>query len=227
VRVRAVRRRLDLLIAPSDFVRERHVAYGVVPRERAVTIRHGARAGSRRVRRVHHRRLRIGFIGTLAAHKGVPTLLRAAAAMPPQWTLAVAGAGPLADAVREAAAHDSRVAYAGELDEGGRDAFLDGVDVLAIPSEWEEPATLVAVEAAVRGLPTVVSERGGLLETPYAGSFPAGDAQALLATLAQLADDPGELARCSETLLASSSVYVWPTHVERVEHALAAVAEGS
>lgn len=226
IRVRALRRRLDRLVAPSDFVRERHVAHGVVPRERAVTIRHGAEPGSRRVRRRTPGRLAVGFLGTLAPHKGVRTLLRAAVAMPPGWRLALAGAGPLEGEVRAAAANDPRIGFAGELDAAGRDAFLDGLDVLAIPSEWEEPATLVAVEAAVRGLPAVVSDRGGLPETPHAVTFPAGDADALLAALATFVQEPDALERRSRALVEAGDAFAWTTHLDAVEALLAETAEG-
>ncbi len=227
VRVRALRRRIDALIAPSDFVRKRHLAYGVVAPERALTIRHGAEPGSQRVRRPLPGRLRVGYLGTLAAHKGVPTLLRAAAAMPQAWTLALAGSGPLAETVRAAAASDSRIAYAGELNAAARDAFLDGLDVLAIPSEWEEPATLVAVEAAVRGLPAVVSDRGGLPEVPLSCTFQAGDADALLRTLLELERKGDELPQRSEALLHSRRSFEWSNHLETVERVLTRAAARS
>ncbi len=224
VRVGAIRRRLDLLIAPSDFVRERHLAHGVVPAARALTIRHGAAPGRARLREPQPGKLRLGYLGTLSAHKGVPTLLRAAAAMPAGWTLALAGAGPLAGKVRAAAGHDHRVSFAGELDEAGRDTFLDDLDLLVIPSEWEEPATLVAVEAAVRGLPALVSDRGGLPETPGATVFAAGDAAALLAALVELDGDPDMVRDQSASLLDSNPAHRWSTHLEAVEAALSRIA---
>jgi glycosyltransferase involved in cell wall biosynthesis len=227
IRVRAIRQRLDLLLAPSDFVRERHLVYGVVNPERALTVRHGAASGRRRLRQPASTRLRLGFLGTLAEHKGVKTLLRVAASMPTGWTLKIAGAGPLAECVRSAAERDSRITFVGEVDTRARDAFLDELDVIVIPSEWEEPATLVAVEAAVRGLPAVVSDRGGLPETPYARVFRAGNAPALLAALSDLASDPGDITRRSRGLLSSSESYAWPTHVRTVEDALTRVARKS
>jgi glycosyltransferase involved in cell wall biosynthesis len=220
IRVRAVRRRVDALLAPSDFVRDRHVAYGVVGRDRAITIRHGAEPGRARVRRPSPESLRVGFLGTLAEHKGVRTLLRATAAMPAGWRLAIAGSGPLAGEVRAAAASDPRLSLAGELDAAARDAFLDELDVLTIPSEWEEPATLVAVEAAVRGLPVVVSDRGGLPETPQARVFAAGEAAALRAALDEIAREPADWTRRSGILLESSRSFEWSTHVAAVERVL-------
>jgi glycosyltransferase involved in cell wall biosynthesis len=226
IRVRALRRRLDLLLAPSEFVRRRHLEHRVAPPERALTIRHGAVAGRSRRREPLAGRLRLGFLGSLSEHKGVPTLLASAAAMPAEWSLTLAGSGPMAAAVRAAAARDERVRYLGEVDASGRDAFLDELDLLVIPSVWEEPATLVAAEAAVRGLPTVVSDRGGLPETPQAWVFPAGDAEALLGLLRELAAAPQLVERRSQALLDSQERHAWPTHVDAVEAALASVAEG-
>ena len=115
---------------------------------------------------------------------------------------------------------DPRISFAGEIGEAGRDAFLDELDLLVIPSEWEEPATLVAVEAAVRGLPTLVSDRGGLPETPHAQVFEAGDDAALLAGLAKFDRNPELVSERSTALLNSGSSYRWSTHLEAVEGAL-------
>jgi glycosyltransferase involved in cell wall biosynthesis len=224
IRVRAIRLRLDLLLSPSDFVRNRHLEYGVIAPSRALTIRHGAVPGRRRLRTPIAGRLRVGFLGALSEHKGIRTLLRAAASMPDEWELAIAGAGPLLGEVRAAVQRDRRIVYAGELDEAGRDVFLDGLDVIVIPSEWEEPATLVACEAAVRGLPVLAADRGGLPETPHATIFPAGDSDALLAMLNEMDRTPHILTERSRALLDSSIAYQWPTHVKAVERALTSVA---
>jgi glycosyltransferase involved in cell wall biosynthesis len=227
IRVRAIRRRLDLLIAPSDFVRNRHLEHGVISPDRALTIRQGAHAGRRRLRRPVPGKLRLGFLGTLSEHKGVRTLLRAAASMPVDWSLTLAGAGPLTDEVRAAAAGDSRIRYVGVVEEAERDVFLDELDTLIIPSEWEEPAPLVAVEAAVRGLPTIVSDRGGLPETPRAGIFAAGSSGALLSAVEELDKVPGLITRRSKSLLDSRIVHEWPAHLRAVEEALALAVAGA
>jgi glycosyltransferase involved in cell wall biosynthesis len=43
-------------------------------------------------------------------------------------------------------------------------AFLDGLDILVVPSVWEEPFGLVAAEGMARGLPVVCTNSGGLPE---------------------------------------------------------------
>jgi glycosyltransferase involved in cell wall biosynthesis len=42
--------------------------------------------------------------------------------------------------------------------------FMDAMDVLVVPSLWEEPFGLVAVEGMARSLPVVVTRSGGLQE---------------------------------------------------------------
>jgi glycosyltransferase involved in cell wall biosynthesis len=224
IRGKLLGRSLDRLIAPSDYFREMHVRAGIVPAAQAQTIRQGAEPGSARVRG-EGEVFTIGYLGALAPHKGVPTLLDAFRSAPPDWALRVAGSGPLEDAVRDAARTDARIAATGVVSGVGLDEFLDRVEVLAIPSEYEENAPLTAVEAAVRGLPAVVSDRGGLPETPEGTVFRAGDGGALLAALKRLAAERELLMAKSRRLLETRERFLWRTHVSRVEQALGEVAE--
>jgi glycosyltransferase involved in cell wall biosynthesis len=208
---------LSRLIAVSRYICERHVRGGVVQRERAEAIRLGAVPGTARLRRVGDAPLTLGFIGSVARHKGIHTLLKAFARADEPWRLLVAGSGSLEEEVRQAAARDPRVTYLGHVNGGMKDAFFDQLDLVVIPSEWEEPATFVAVEAAVRGLPAVVSQRGGLPETPEARTFRAGDADELLRAVHWFLDEPARLEDASRRLLARQSEFEWSTHVSRVE----------
>lgn len=66
-------------------------------------------------------------------------------------------------------------------------------DICVVPSIWEEPFGMVALEAMACGKPVVVSDVGGLRDTiePEVSGlrFPRGDAVALAAQLARLLDD--------------------------------------
>ncbi len=223
IRGSAMKRRIDCLIAVSDFIRDRHLAAGIISRERSTTIRLGAE-GTPRQRVSQDGRLRLGFIGRVSPYKGVPTLVqwfeRSAAA---SWTLSVAGTGPSTSLVEEAARRDSRITSLGQIERSAREAFFDSIDVLIIPSEWEEPAALVAYEAAVRGIPAVVSNRGGLPEAPEASVFRAGDPSDLGRTDFALAES-GALAAASERLVAAHESFHWRGHSAIVENVLTAAA---
>jgi glycosyltransferase involved in cell wall biosynthesis len=225
VRARAAASRLDLLIAPSDHVRNRHLEAELLPRERALTIRQGTEPAPGRSRPVNGlTEPRVGYLGTLSKIKGVATLLESFASAPPHWRLAIAGSGELEPLVRARAAEDPRISFRGRVEDEAKEAFLAELDLILIPSEWEENAPLVAVEAAVRGLPAVVSDRGGLPETAEAEVFPARSPEALRAAVNRLVETPALLAERSTRLLERRSEFLWSTHVAEVERVLAQVA---
>jgi glycogen(starch) synthase len=220
IRSTFLRQSLDRLIAPSDYFRDMHVRAGVVPPERARTIRHGAKPGTARLRAAGPGGPTVGYLGALATHKGVPTLLEAFRSAPSGWRLRIAGCGPLEEAARRESSSNPRIEVAGLVLGEAKDDFLNSLDVLVIPSEYEENAPLVVVEAAVRGLPAVVSDRGGLPESAEARVFRAGDPGDLLGALRRLVAEPAGLTGRSRRLLESRGSFLWANHVRRVEGAL-------
>ena len=70
--------------------------------------------------------------------------------------------------------------------------FMDCLDVLAVPSMWEEPFGLVAVEGMARGLPLVVTRSGALPETVVDGKtgiMAEKDGASIREAVARLAGD--------------------------------------
>jgi glycosyltransferase involved in cell wall biosynthesis len=222
IRARAASRRISWLLSPSKFVLDRHLFFGVGRADASSVIPQGAVPGPARERTANPH-LRVGYLGTLAAHKGVATLVSAFLASPsPQWTLHVAGRGPLQDDLRRLSC-SGNVDYWGHVEGDLKERFLAAIDVLVIPSEWEENAPLVAVEAAVRGIPCVVTDRGGLLEGPHAWvvqSRASAELRSLLDGLVRNAD----VAAASAALLADRQKYSWSGHVDAVEAVLYAQA---
>jgi glycosyltransferase involved in cell wall biosynthesis len=224
IRGAALRLDVSALIGVSRYICQRHVDARVVPAERAVTIRLGADARSSRLR-TPGAEPTIGFIGSLAPHKGVRTLLAALALTDAPWRLHLAGVGRLAPEVERASRDDARISYFGHVLDDDKETFFDALDLVVIPSEWEEPATLVAAEASVRGIPCVVSARGGLPETPEARRFRAGDPADLLAALDWFISEPERVTGASSALLARREEFTWATHIARVERVLELVRE--
>jgi glycosyltransferase involved in cell wall biosynthesis len=223
VRVPLARRSIDHIAAVSAAVSRRLVEAGAARVDRVSVVRLGVPPTPGRLRRFDPPSLRVGFLGALARHKGVQTLLRAFRSAPATWSLDVAGEGPLEGDVRAAAAGDARIAYRGHVSGEEKEALLDSLDVVVIPSECEEAASLVGVEAGARGLPAVVSNRGGLPETPEAHTFTSGSAEELVRALAGFCEGD-RLARASERLLARHEDFMWSTHAERMEAILRSVA---
>jgi glycosyltransferase involved in cell wall biosynthesis len=107
--------------------------------------------------------LRLGYLGRLDPTKGIELLIDAAAALPAGgWELQVAGSGSATyEGELRARAAAAPVRFLGFVDP---DEFLDGIDVLAVPSLYHEPLGMVVVEAFAHGIPVVGARRGGIAE---------------------------------------------------------------
>jgi glycogen(starch) synthase len=137
--------------------------------------------------------------GRLVHEKGVQTLLRALRplrAAHPRLRLAVAGAGPYEQALRE---HARRLRIARAVDwlgfvpEPELAELFGAADAVVVPSLYE-PFGIVALEAVVAGASLVVAETGGLRDLAATGlaaaSFPAGDVDALVDAVGKVLIDP-------------------------------------
>jgi glycosyltransferase involved in cell wall biosynthesis len=115
----------------------------------------------------------VGVLGRISRTKGQALFLEALAPLlkdHPRLRLLVGGGTDFEDpeeerrvqALARSSPDPSRVAVAGRMVEAL--SFLDALDVLVVPSLWEEPFGLVAVEGMARRLPVVVTRSGGLVE---------------------------------------------------------------
>jgi glycosyltransferase involved in cell wall biosynthesis len=204
-RMRALYRWPRYLIAPSAHVRSRYLAYGLGS-DRIRHIPHGIQVGwAEGVRRVPAERVRFGFIGTPLPHKGLHVLLEAFSGLTPGEAELVIYADLERPGNEYAAALAARarevpgVRLAGGFTREELARVFGAIDVLVVPSIWEEAFGLVVLEARAAGAAVVVSDAGGLPELVRDGVdglvAPAGDAQALRAALRRFVEDPGLAAR--------------------------------
>ena len=220
-------RHLKRLISVSEYIQRRHLEGGIVRPERALVIRLGTAVATARPRILPGNGITLGFIGAVSLHKGVATVLAAIEAAPADWRLTIAGDGPMVPEVEALSARDSRITFLGHIGGEDKERFFDSIDVLVVPSEWEEPAALVATEAIARGIPTIVSDRGGIPETPEARVFRSGSAAGLAAAVREYVDQPDEYVAVSQRLVARQEEFSWEFHQAKVEAVLrAAVQEG-
>lgn len=135
--------------------------------------------------------LRVGYVGTLAPHKGCDTLLRAFKALPPDLdvTLSIHGdPGPyhsFAAELRELAANDTRISFRGAFSRKDLGHVFAEIDVLVVPSRWYENAPGVIFEAFAARAPVVATNLGGMSE------FVRPEVNGLLFKL----EDPEDLSR--------------------------------
>jgi len=145
---------------------------------------------------------RLLYVGRIEANKGVFDLLGAFDAVAvdhPDLTLEFAGSGscdaPLQAAIA-ASPHADRITFHGQLIAQAIHDRMDAVDLLICPtrSTFNEGLGLVVVEAAVHGVPTLLSSvvpAKGLLPGACA-EFPVDNIVALTGTLRRIINTPTE-----------------------------------
>ncbi len=218
----------DALISRSQFLRQTFIQAGVAP-ERLVFVRQGrdfpgltvadpippAKPG-----------LRIGYLGQVAAHKGVHVLLEAARQLP-DLPLAVRVYGGLqafpeyVERLRRLAAGDARLHLAGPYQgQAALSKILRELDVIVVPSVWYENSPNVILEAFAHRVPVLVSNLGGMAELVNDGvdglRFAPGDAADLARCLRRLVEEPELLPRLRAGISPIKSVAEEMQELERV-----------
>jgi len=143
------------------------------------------------------------FVGTLAEHKGVHTILEALARLTPtqrgQVQVTILGSGHphyearLQELVEQHQLH-ATVTFHAPIPRAELPAFLGNFAVLLLPSIWEEPLARIMQEGMASGMVVVGAATGGTKEIIRSGEngllFPGGDAPALAAQISALLADP-------------------------------------
>jgi len=167
VRRRIHARAVTRWIAVSEFVARVHRAHGID----ATVIPNFADLEPVLHPRVLEARNGILFLGALSAEKGVHDVLEVAR-RDPHTRIVIAGRGPLRELVASEAERLDNVAFRGHLDSAAVTDAIHSARLVVIPSRWEEPGSLVSLEAMAAGTPIVAYHRGGLGE--YVSSSGAG-----------------------------------------------------
>ena len=181
--IRRLAEQIDGFLAHSRFYADKMSEYLGIPREKihvvplgidtrdfeGISVDAAARDG---------RPPTVGYLARLAPEKGLHLLaeafilLRKMAGME-QARLRIAGwLGAHRRAYAEEVFGKLRAAglleafeYVGEVDRKGKVEFLKSIDVLSVPTTYEEPKGLFVLEALAAGVPVVVPEHGSFPET--------------------------------------------------------------
>jgi glycosyltransferase involved in cell wall biosynthesis len=212
--------KVDLFIAPSEFLRQRYIAWGV-PGDKIIVLENGTAECSPpppRPRADGEPRAIFGYFGQINPYKGLRPLLAAfdyLGQLPPEMTrgirLIVHGANlesnhpDYVGAVRELLARTAqRVHFGGPYERQRLDDLMAGVDWIVVPSIWWENSPLVIEEALARRRPVVCSNIGGMAEKVRWGRdgfhFPVGDPFEIARLIVRLAGDPGIWDRLQTTM---------------------------
>ena len=149
--------------------------------------------------------LRVGFVGTLAPHKGPDLLVEAFKMLPRDLdaALSIHGGGEdyeeYVEQLRTLAGGDARISLPGAFPREELGRVLAGTDVLVVPSRWYENGPGVVFEAFASGAPVVATDLGGMSEFVRHGEngllFRLDDAGDLARQLRRLVEEPDLLAK--------------------------------
>ena len=104
------------------------------------------------------------YVGRLSEEKGVRMLLKAWAMAETDWTLHIAGAGPLDNEVRQASRVLPRLEFHGEVPATNVEDLRERTSVACVPALWNEPYGRVVVEAYASGQSVLATKHGALPE---------------------------------------------------------------
>ncbi|MGD0075407.1 MAG: glycosyltransferase family 4 protein [Candidatus Binataceae bacterium] len=159
--------KLSAVVAASQYVFDVHEKFGIfdgVPIRRTIHAglptavgKSGAPAGVASP-------LRVGFLGKLVENKGIELLLKEFQNLDQgrSWELRIGGTGPrdYVDALKNRYA-SANVQFLGFVDSA---RFMTEIDLLVVPSLWNDPFPTVVLEALEQGVAVVGSRRGGIPE---------------------------------------------------------------
>lgn len=206
---------VDMFLAPSRFLLERYVDWGI-PRERIRFEDYGRRRIEPLPEPPSQRAPdRIGFFGQISHFKGVNVLLRAMRILAEEGVAAhcwLHGANlelqpePFQEEFRTLlAATEEQVTFAGRYEHRELSGLMRELDWIVVPSIWWENSPLVIQEAFLHRRPVICSDIGGMAEKVRHGvdglHFRAGDPRSLAAALAEAVSNPRLARRLREGIL--------------------------
>jgi glycosyltransferase involved in cell wall biosynthesis len=196
---------VDRFLAPSHFLLERYVDWGI-PREKIQFEDYGRPPALPVPESDEARpRTRLGYFGELSPHKGIEVLLRAMRILldeQPDIHLWLHGANldrypeheqqqfwSLLDGTR------ANVTFSGGYDRNSLPQLMSQIDWLVVPSRWWENSPLVIQEAFLYGRPVICSGIGGMAEKVSSGvnglHFTVSDPRNLADNIRAAATTPG------------------------------------
>ena len=213
-----IRRFFDLVdhfIAPSHFLAERYIAWGIEPSRMSV-VENVIMPTIGEVRKPRHGRdlLRIGVFGQISLLKGINVLFETADLLqerkidhivfeihgdyrgqPPEFQ---------EDFLKRMAKARLNLSFHGAYDQQRVDGLMQSMDLIVVPSIWWENSPVVIQEALRNRRPVICSDIGGMAEKVRDGvdgfHFPVGSAPALASLLVRLADSHTALSEVATTL---------------------------
>ncbi len=156
---------VDAVVGVSRYVLQRHLDHGLFGNATIKTAILNARdiKASRREGSARTGMVTFGFIGTLTQAKGIELLINAFKAIHPEnrVQLLIAGTGSKPYEIELKQHQSNNIRFLGYVK---TEEFYPFIDMLVVPSIWQEALGMVVIEAFAHGIPVIGSRRGGIPE---------------------------------------------------------------
>ena len=195
---------LELVLAPSRFLRRKMIEANLLAPEKIVLSDYGFDLEPfQNLQRSSADHLRLGFLGTLVEHKGAHVLIEAMNLLSDtSATLDLFGDLTIFPAYAQRLkkiSRNPRTSFRGRFENPEVGKILSSLDALAVPSLWYENSPLTIHEAFLARIPVLASNLGGMAELVTDNlsglTFQPGDAVDLARAIRRLAIEPGLLDR--------------------------------
>ena len=217
---------VDLFIAPSQFLRQKFIDFGV-PAPKIVHCDLGFDMSLfRGVEKQHSRKLRFGYTGVFIPSKGVHILLQAFSRIDGEEAeLRLHGrfeqyhfGFEYYPEYLKSLGKGTNVVWCGEYENRKIGSILAEIDVLIVPSIWYENSPLTIQEAFLAGVPVIASDLGGMAELVQHEVngllFRAGDPEALAHQMQAVLADRGIITQLQRNITTGTPM---PRHVQQIE----------
>ncbi len=205
---------IDVHLAVSERMRELYLANGVRPESIEVCLQQPPSVdaiwrtvGSQRVIRARlDAPLNVGYIGSVMPHKGVHLLVQAMQAFPkgPVKCVLHGDVDPAYASYLRELDQNGVIEFAGAYSQNELPARLASLDVVVVPSIWEDCAPFVVAEALAARAPVLGSKLGGIPDFIEPGRtgvlFEPDDADAIARAIVPFLEDLTLLGRMQRSI---------------------------
>jgi len=158
--------KIDLTLAISGRVGELFRDFGINPWRiiKVNQVPHTTKGISPKISKQFRQPLRFGFLGAVLPHKGVHNIVIAAQAIPKDKAVfKIYGFGSI-DYINEMKKIDKtgKVQWMGEYGQSDLNRLSVEIDIMIVPSVWEEGAGMVIPESFAMGIPVIGADIGGI-----------------------------------------------------------------
>lgn len=187
--------RPDVVIFPSNFLKEEYLKHGFFKKSKVVVLPNPAPDFEPEEKDYSNESdtLRLLFVGQLETHKGIQFLLETFSKFNQKSQLIIAGEGKYTDLVLERASKDRRITHLGYIAIEQLINCFGVADALVVPSLCYENSPTVIYESFQAGVPVIASDIGGVGELVNHGKngflFKPGDQADFLRVLRKMVEE--------------------------------------